>query len=77
MAERRPAAAAATGALEQRVAELESMLTLVARFAAHLAVHSTKGQTSATFRQIAVQELRIASNADVDRLESWLREHGG
>ena len=74
MADRRPADGAS--ALEQRVAELESMLTLTARLAATLAVRVSKGQGSATFREIAVQELRLCQHRDVDRIESWLKEHG-
>jgi hypothetical protein len=66
-------------ALEQRVAELEATVTLTLRFAATLAVRLSAMRatgTSATFRELVVNELRAGQHSDVDRIENWLTEHG-
>jgi hypothetical protein len=62
--------------LEQRVAELESMLTLTLKFATTLAVRTSSGPYSATFREIVVSELRLGQHHDVDKIERWLAGHG-
>jgi hypothetical protein len=51
------------------------LLTVLARMTAALAVRCSSGQHSATFRQIAVRELSIATDAEVDVLEAWLTAH--
>lgn len=71
MADRKPAAEAA--AVPQP--EAEQLLTVLTRVLGRLIVQSAQGQYSATFRRIAVNELRVASDADVDLIEKWLTEH--
>jgi hypothetical protein len=70
MADRRAAAEAAP-----LVPDAEQLLTILARMTATLAVRCSRGQYAATFRDIAVRELRIASPADVDVIEAWLTAH--
>jgi hypothetical protein len=61
-----------------RTAELEAMVTTLARLVARLAVRSAPpSQASATFRQILVVELRIAQDREVEAIERWLTEHPG
>jgi hypothetical protein len=55
--------------------DAEQLLTVLARMVACLAARCSKGQYPATFRQIAVNELRIATPADVDAVEAWLAAH--
>lgn len=53
----------------------EQLLAVLARMVANLAVRVSTGPHAATFRAIAVNELRIASHAEVDVLEAWLTAH--
>ena len=53
----------------------DQVLTVALRVLARFAVRESPGARSASFRQIATSELRIASDADVDVLEAWLRDH--
>jgi hypothetical protein len=69
MADRKPAAEAAPAP------DAEQLLTILARVTGNLIVKSSTGRDSATFRRIAVQELRIASDADVDAIEAWVTAH--
>ena len=69
MADRKPAAEAAAAP------EAEQLLTVLAGIVGRLVVRSSTGRHPATFREIAVQELRVASHADVDLLEKWLTAH--
>jgi hypothetical protein len=65
--------------LQATVAELEAAVTMTLKFAATLAVRLSAMRatgTSATFREIVVNELRAGQHSDVDRIENWLTEHG-
>lgn len=55
--------------------DIDQLLTVLARVVARLVVQSSKGQHSATFRDIAVRELGVASHADVTAIETWLTTH--
>lgn len=69
MADRRPSAEA------DAAPDAEQLLTVLAGVVGRLVVRSSAGRDPATFRQIAVQELRVASDVDVTLIESWLTAH--
>ena len=64
--------AAPTAPPEAASDDLAAIVRVLARMTCHFAVQATRSPHSATFRQIAVQVLRIASHADVDLIEKFL-----
>jgi hypothetical protein len=52
---------------------LAATVRMLARLVVHVSGLNTR--TSASFRQIVVQELRIATESDVDLIEAWLSNH--
>jgi hypothetical protein len=71
MATRKPDASAAPAAQDT-----EQMVTDLARVFARLAVKSAIGNGAATFGQIIVNELHIATHEEASRIEAWLTSHG-
>lgn len=59
--------------------DLAAVVDVLARFTAKLIVHVSgiNTRTSASFRQIAIQELHLGTQADVDVIEAWLTRHSG
>jgi hypothetical protein len=57
--------------------ELEEVVTVLARVLTRLVVHVSRGPHAASFRSIAVRELRVASEAEIDLIEKFLTGHGG
>ena len=60
-------------------AVIMALIRMMSRLAVAQTVDRTLGvpQGAATFRQIAVHELHIASDRDVDAIEAWLAAHPG
>ena len=71
MADRKPAAEAVA------VPDAEQLLTVLARVVARMVVRSSVSQGAATFRQIAVMELKVATDAEATAIEAWLTSHPG
>lgn len=61
--------------LAERVAALEQMQTTTLRILSRWFVRSAPGSTSATFAQILVNELRMATHEEVQAFEAWLTAH--
>lgn len=74
MAIRKPAAAAET-AVPAADADLEQIVSDLTRVFARMAVKSSVGLGAATFRQIVVNDLHIATHDEAERIERWLSEH--
>ena len=55
----------------------DEVITVLARVLARLAVRSSASTGAATFRQIAVLELKIATDAEAAAIEAWLTAHPG
>jgi hypothetical protein len=68
---RKPAAASQ----DTPAPDAEAMITTVTRVLAHLILSNARGP--GTFRQIATQQLNVASGAQVDAIEAWLTAHPG
>lgn len=59
-------------------ADTEAMITAVAMVLARLIVQSPgRSPYGGTFRQIAVQQLRVATDAEAELIEAWLIAHPG
>jgi hypothetical protein len=54
-----------------------AVIGVLLRMVSHLAVRQALGQGAASFRQIAVNELGIARNQDIDVIDAWLAAHPG
>jgi hypothetical protein len=72
-ARRKPAPAAPPCDCE----DLAEVVTVLARVLTRLVVHVSRGPHPASFRSIAVRELRVASEAEIDLIEKFLTGHGG
>jgi hypothetical protein len=70
-ARRKPAPAAASCGHQ----DLAEFATVVGRVVTRLIVQVSRGPYAATFREIATQELRVASTAEADVIEKFLGEH--
>jgi hypothetical protein len=66
-----------TADLEARLAKAEQMITLLLRILNRDVVQRSRGATSATYRQIMVNELRLATHEEVADLEAWLTDYYG
>jgi hypothetical protein len=53
------------------------MITILARVFARLAIAMSHSTGAASFRQIAVLELKIASDEEATAIEAWLTAHPG
>lgn len=53
----------------------EATITTLIRVFSRLVVSNAYGPGALTFRQIATQQLRIATDAEVDIIEAWVRAH--
>lgn len=76
-ARRKPAGADRAADLEARLADAEQMITLLMRVANRAIVRYSRGATSASYRQIVVGEMRLASHEEAAEIERWLTEHHG
>lgn len=69
----------ANRAAEEAGPAVEDVVSALARVVARMAVARSVSQGAASFRQIAVAELKIATDAEAAVIEQWLtnqsREH--
>jgi len=75
MAARRNGTAAPAAPASHDIAELAEVVTTLTRVLARMCVHSSHAQGAARFDQIMVLELHIATDAEAQRLASWLETH--
>lgn len=61
--------------LAGRIAELERMQATTLKILSRWFVRSAPGLTSATFAQILVDELRVATHEEVQAFVAWLTAH--
>lgn len=55
--------------------ELEQLVTDLTRILARMVVQQSPGAGAATFGQLAVDGLRVATTEEAGRIEKWLVEH--
>lgn len=56
-------------------AELEQLVTDLTRILARMVVQQSPGAGAATFGQLAVDGIRVATMEEAARIEKWLTEH--
>jgi hypothetical protein len=67
-----------TSELEVRLAKAERMITILLLVLNRDIVRNRPGMPGATYRQIMVNEQRLASLDEINDIESWLSDqHGG
>ena len=66
-----------TGELEVRLAKAERIITILLRVLNRDIVTNRPGTNTATFRQILVDEQRLASHEEAADIETWLTDHYG
>jgi hypothetical protein len=55
--------------------DLAEVVTVLTRILCRLVVHASPGRYPASFREVAVQQARVASHAEIDAIEKYLSEH--
>jgi hypothetical protein len=55
--------------------ERDAMISTLTRVLNRLIVNSSFGPGPASFRQIATAQLRVATDAEIDLIEAWIKAH--
>lgn len=77
MAVRKPAEPAAATPAPGQQADVEKMVTTLTRVFARMAVKTSSCTGAATFSQIMVTELNIATHEEAATIENWITAHHG